>query len=272
MKVYGLHNNKQRNVVCGIIYRHPSGNIEDFLDYLQNAIESIYNSNKCCIIPGDFNLSLLNFESHPQTEKFLNSLSTYFFLPQILKPTRIAHHSATLIDNIFLNSAEHISLSRNILYDISDHLPNFLIINKFSSLPSHMKFLKRDYSKFNQQLFVNDISSVDWTTILPQRTGVDDIFEAFYSEPNRIVNVHAPLRKLSNREVKLNAKPWITKGIRMSIRKKNKFYEKFIKTRQKYYESMYKSYRNKLSNLIKASKKKYYTDYFHTNTKNIKNI
>ena len=135
-----------------------------------------------------------------------------------------------------------------------------------------MKFLKRDYSKFNQQLFVNDISSVDWTTILPQRTDVDDIFEAFYSELNRIVNVHVPLRKLSNREVKLNAKPWITKGIRISIRKKNKFYEKFIKTRQKYYESMYKSYRNKLSNLIKASKKKYYTDFFHTNTKNIKNI
>ena len=135
-----------------------------------------------------------------------------------------------------------------------------------------MKFPKRDYSKFNQQLFVNDISSVDWTTILPQRTDVDDIFEAFYSELNRIVNVHAPLRKLSNRDVKLNAKPWITKGIRISIRKKNKFYEKFIKTRQKYYESMYKSYQNKLSNLIKASKKKYYTDYFHTNTRNIKNI
>ena len=102
-----LHNNKQRNVVCGIIYRHPSGNSEDFLDYLQNAIESIYNSNKCCIILGDFNLNLLNFESHPQTEKFLNSLSTYFFLPQIIKSTRITHHSATLIDNIFLNSAEH---------------------------------------------------------------------------------------------------------------------------------------------------------------------
>ena len=32
-----------------------------------------------------------------------------------------------------------------------------------------------------------------------------------------------PLRKLSNGEVKLNAKPWITKGIKVSIRKKNKF-------------------------------------------------
>ena len=35
---------------------------------------------------------------------------------------------------------------------------------------------------------------------------------------------------------------------------------------------MYKSYQNKLSNLIKASKKKYYTDYFHTNTKKTKKI
>ena len=56
------------------------------------------------------------------------------------------------------------------------------------------------------------------------------------------------------------------------MRKKKKFYEKFIKTRQKYYESICKSYRNKLSYLIKASQKKYYTDYIHTNAKNIKNI
>ena len=61
-----------------------------------------------------------------------------------------------------------------------------------------LKFLKRDYSKFNQQLFVNDIFSVDWTTILSQRKDVYDIFEAFYSKLNRIVNVHAPLRQLSN--------------------------------------------------------------------------
>ena len=35
---------------------------------------------------------------------------------------------------------------------------------------------------------------------------------------------------------------------------------------------LYKSYRNKLSNLIIASKKKHYTNYFHTHAKNIKNI
>ena len=53
--------------------------------------------------------------------------------------------------------------------------------------PPSLNRVKRDYSKFNQQLFVNDISSVDWTTILPQRKDVDDIFEAFYSKLNRIV-------------------------------------------------------------------------------------
>ena len=46
-----------------------------------------------------------------------------------------------------------------------------------------------DYSKFNQPLFVNDISSVDWTTILSQRKDVDDIFEAFYSKLDSFVNV-----------------------------------------------------------------------------------
>ena len=50
---------------------------------------------------GDFNFNLLNSDSHSGTEEFLNTLGSYFFNPHILQPTRITHHSATLID-VFL--------------------------------------------------------------------------------------------------------------------------------------------------------------------------
>ena len=135
-----VENKHQRNIVCRIIYRHPKGNIETFLEYLYDIIESVHNENKLCILLGDFNINLLNFESHPNTEQFLNSLGTYFFHPHILKPKRITNHSATLIDNIFFNSAEHFTASGNILYDTSNHLPNFLIVNKLCSLPSKQVF------------------------------------------------------------------------------------------------------------------------------------
>ena len=91
---------------------------------------------------GDFNINLLNFKSHPTTEQFINSLGAYFFHPQILKPTRITCHSATLIDNIYFNSVEHNTVSGNILDDTSDHLPNFLIINKFLKPSSKIKLFK----------------------------------------------------------------------------------------------------------------------------------
>lgn len=51
---------------------------------------------------GDFNINVLNFESHAPTEKFINNTSVYCFQPHILEPTRITDHTADLIDNIFL--------------------------------------------------------------------------------------------------------------------------------------------------------------------------
>ena len=143
-----MQNGAQRNMICGVIYRHPNGNIQNFMDYLNSTIDKIHRENKFCItcILGDFNLDLLKLDSHPDTENFLNTLGSFSFQPYILQPTRITDHSETLIDNIFFNSLEHLTLSGNIVYDLTDHLPNFLIVKKYSSLPNNLKIYKRDYS------------------------------------------------------------------------------------------------------------------------------
>ena len=39
-------------------------------------------------------------------------------------------------------------ISGNIIYELTDHQPNFLII-KFATLPKGFKLFKRDYSNFN---------------------------------------------------------------------------------------------------------------------------
>jgi hypothetical protein len=51
---------------------------------------------------GDFNFDLLKFEIHPATDDFLDTLGSYFFQPQILQPTRITDHSATLINRQYI--------------------------------------------------------------------------------------------------------------------------------------------------------------------------
>ena len=115
---------------------------------------------------GDFNLDLLKFDSHQDTNNFLNTLSSFVFQPQILQPTRITEHSATLIDIIFFNSLDHFVISGDLIYDLSGRLPNFLIITKYSSLPSSTKLYRGDYSALGEFASLCDIQAINWDEML----------------------------------------------------------------------------------------------------------
>ena len=68
---------------------------------------------------GDFNLNLLNAESHHLTSEFLETLYSYSFMPFINKPTRVQKNTASLIDNIFSNSYDNPDSLNGILYSSS---------------------------------------------------------------------------------------------------------------------------------------------------------
>ena len=97
-----IQNDFQQNMLCGVIYRHPSGKSDSFTDYINTVTGRINQENKCCAIMGDFNIDLLKIETHVTSDECLNNLVSSFFQPHILQPTRVTDHSATLIDNIFL--------------------------------------------------------------------------------------------------------------------------------------------------------------------------
>ena len=262
-----IQNDAEHNTICGIIYRHPHGKFHDplkhsFMIHLNTVIETIHRENKYCVILGDFNLDLLKFESHPGTNDFLNTLVSSYFQPQILQPTRITDHSATLIDNIFFNSLEHFRISGNLIYDLTDHLPNFLVVSNFSSLPDNVKIFRRDYSNFDEQALINDIQSIDWDLLLSGNSDPSCMFDTFYSTLSEFIDIHIPLKQLSKKDSKLKTKPWITSAIRTSIKIKNNLYKKFLKTKSSYYQTKFKVYRNKLNHLIKISKRVYYNNYF----------
>ena len=247
---------KNKNLICGVIYRHPSNaNNDAFLNYLNSDIEKINKENKHCAVISDFNFDLHKWETHSDTEEFFNLLSSYYFLPHILKPTRNTDHSATLIDNIFLNSSEHLTISGNILHDLTDHLPNFLIINKLNCVPKQMKILKRDYKRYNEAALIDEMKEIDWTTKLPDSEDINLIFDSFYSTVSNIVDKHIPLKQLNKSEILNRLKPWVTPAIRISIKIKNKLYKKYLKHQSSFYHSKYKIYRNKINHLLRISKK-----------------
>ena len=91
-----------KNTLCCCAYRHPNTDVQEFLNFTDNLLQK-FTKEKSLFFMGDFNLNLLNYETHFDTNDFINSVISSSLLPYILHPTRVTEHSATIIDNIFSN-------------------------------------------------------------------------------------------------------------------------------------------------------------------------
>ena len=110
------------------------------------------------------------------------------------------------------------------------------------------KLKVRDFSRFSRDNFDADLSNVDWNVLLDKKPcDVDNLFSSFYNKFNKLINKHAPMKTISNRKAKQLSKPWITKGIRISIKVKNELYASGD-------TANYKIYRNKICTLTRLSK------------------
>ena len=77
---------------------------------------------------------------------------------------------------------------------------------------------------------------------------------------NSVLNKHAPLQKLSRSQKQLNGKPWLSKGILISIKTKHKLLQNMIKTKMKKHKKQSQKYRNKLTHITELAKKKHFTN------------
>ena len=186
---------------------------------------------------GDFNIDLLKCETSQISQDFLLSLQSCYLIPTADKPTRVYRASATLIDNIFVNNSDKLLASGNIISDISDHFSQFCITTSARDKKQQIKSVKmRDYSKFSADSFAKDLSEVDWDRMIANGANCPDkLFSTFYKKYTKIVNKHAPFKRLSHRKARQLSKPWITTGIKASIAVESKLYTSGDDSRYKYY-------------------------------------
>ena len=83
------------------------------------------------------------------------------------------------------------------------------------------KIWKRDYRNFNKQEFLEELGKIDWVKTLAG-TSTEKAFSIFYTAVYDILDVMAPTKLLSRREIGIAANPWLTKGILKSIDTKDK--------------------------------------------------
>ena len=268
-----IKNKNHKNVICGVVYRHPHDNMDifnGFLDYMESLLSKISTENKDIYVCGDFNTDLLKIEINNNYKKFYELMFSYGFLPNILLPTRVQGDSATIVDNIFTNNTRLAFISGNILTDISDHYSQFISIQEQKLDFKSTTIYRRDYSNFSEESFRDDVSIQDFNNNFEN---INEQFHDFYNKLEGCVNRHAPVKKLKPKEVKLVQKPWISKELNKMIKIKNKlFYRKKRQPNNTNVKRLYNLFRNRVNRELKKSKIDYYSQYFEDNSKNSKKL
>ena len=264
-----ISRSKAKNIIVSCVYRQPGRNIETCTNLIEEVLQSM-NSNKFIYMCGDFNIDLLKIDTHNQIKHYMDTLNSYGLFPTITKPTRVTKETATLIDNIFTNAYSHSYASGILVSDISDHFPIFNIaqIGGFSSKETNKIAMSRHLTHKNISLFKSKLEAIDWTRV----TDIDNANES-YNQFTDIINQlfyeSFPLRKQKNGKGKSN-KPWITPGIMNACKKKNKLYVQFLKHRTVQAENKYKTYKNKLTTILRHAEKKYYNQLIEENNLDMK--
>ena len=265
-------------IIIGSIYRHPGRDINNFTHSFENVLSKLQKENGTVFIGGDFNIDGLKVDNNSKTRDYYNTVLSHNFLPTITLPTRITDTTATVIDNILMkldNRTINDNIeSGNIYTDITDHLPNFVIIkvndNKLNAKNIITdRPLVRLQGQENINRFKQLLSREKFNDVYDEKDP-DVILDMIYKKLKQAYNISFPLVKLSRKKMK--DKKWITKGIRKSINKKSNLYKKYLNYPNETNRNIYTRYKNVLTNVIRKAKEMYYKQIIDEQKKDLRSL
>ena len=263
--------------IVGLMYRSPSyGSIPEVNTFLQYVIETLQKENKTLILVGDLNINLLSVNDNPEIASYLDLMLSNNLLPAITLPTRVTSSSATLIDHIFTNAHTQKIISGTITTEITDHFTNFIFIETLHQKHSYLKpsqvsyrpITNRTIAAFNEMLSVSD-----WSNVF-NSNDPSDAYTHFITTYINCLNQAIPLKTCQFNKYKHKSQPWITKGLLISLKTKDKLHSKIHKcpnpTIRNAIETKYKQYRNIYNSCIRKAKILHWHKTFENSKNDIK--
>ena len=246
-----------KNVVVCCVYRAPGGSVDIFNEKWEDLLNTLSGNKKTVYVCGDFNLDLLNAESHSKTQTFVDIMFSTGFYPLITKPSRISEYSATLIDNILTNDLSKVKRCGLLISDMSDHLPVFMCSEHVVNHKQIKSYVYKRVLKHENLLKLNDcLEQNDWSCVM-QCDDVESAYVNFINMYKLKLNSCCPVKKCEVKSVH-KQKPWITKGLENALKKKNNLYKHFLKCKTTASLMKYKHYKNKLTSILRYAQRCYY--------------
>ena len=262
------------NIVVGEIYRVPGTSEKDFIENYEKLIEKIRLERKQIIIGTDQNLDYLKINIHNNTMKFFELNVNNSIIPTIYKPTRVTQNTATLIDNIYIDSELYNDIqSYIIINDISDHFMCLAIVNEDLGKSNGKKIVK--VRKITDSVLRNMTASLrnrDWHVL--ENMSANEGSEFLTNEIKTVLDFYAPEKNVMFNVSKCNNRPeWLTKGLMVSSRKCVNLYKRVrLKPRNSPEFENYKKFRNLYNLLRRKAKFAYYNDLVKRNMGDAKKL
>lgn len=270
----------KKKIILGNVYRSPSQGLGEisttdqmniFLEHMQGIIDSIGESNKKAVLVGDFNLNLLNYNSHNITKEFANMLFSAGFLQLISNPTRVGSHnnSISLIDHIWSNDIRDHMLSGIITTYLSDHFATFHFIgtNKHSTPPKTIS--SRVFSDINIENFKQELNNLSFNEVY-EKVDSQNSYDAFHDIFHRSLEQHFPIKTIKFNKNKHMIEKWMTNGILKCRKKKFQLQKVFAKNPTPLNKAMFINYKNTYNRVLKTRRKLYYSELLISYQGNLK--
>lgn len=240
---------RSTTLAIGVFYRPPHTNINTFINDVDNILSYVCPTVDDVICVGDFNINFLNIEN-PVNSCF----QSYNFTQLLNEPTRITSRTGTLIDPIMVTNTNFVNSSGTLPADnISDHRMVYCDINIVKNRSQPKLITYRCFDNFNLNLFLDDLQSLPWWYIINE-VNVDTKISIFNNMILSIFDRHAPIKEI--RVTKPKA-PWMTQGIKISMRQRDLALSQFKRTRSDNDWIRYKQLRNNTLSMVRRGKKAY---------------
>ena len=214
--------------IVGNVYRPntaPRASIKQAIEIHSSILTNISKNkdhSKCSIeLVGDFNIDLLQFQNHDQTNDFLETSFSFGLLPVITKPTRITPNSATLIDHIWVRNKSEVHRAGVILCHISDHYPTFYAHHIHQEKQTLKPFKTRITNKDAQNSFKKLLKNANFDSVLSNENP-ETAYHDFLSIYNSAAELAFPEVTLRPKKHTFAHSPWMTPGLLVSCKTRQK--------------------------------------------------
>ena len=263
--------NRKKNMVILGIYRPPGNDkVDTFLTTLRDCLHSIDKNSNEVLVTGDLNLDLLRYETHTPTAEYIDIMTSHQMLPYIVRPTRIKHRSATLIDHIFMKGNRQVFsgiLATELAgsHGFTDHLPVFCILNN-GLTDTYKSVIERQYfTSEGHKARREGLLNQSWDDVLCENDP-NIIYNIIQKRYCNHYNANITTKILKNDKNRTPKEPWMTSELLSDIRKRNKL------IKQKNKRTEYKKLRNEIVKKKRKAEREYLSNKIQENWKNIRGI